>query len=193
MRARITQYGPPTTFQEYLELVGSPKLVPSPTTAQRHAKGIYITVPVTLVGLKNVTTRVVYSLFRASDMAPLQNWIYQSENQITATSENYTTLLSMWIQSPGNPGTYVAVIELIDPDAQSLADVRTKPFNVSGSSTPVTAGVTVSIAPLARVSPKSLRFEINVTNKVDVPLTGVRITDKRFPQCNKAVGTLASR
>jgi hypothetical protein len=200
--SELEQYGPPTTFQEYLELVGSPKLSPPPTKEQRNARGMYITVPVTLVGLKNVETSVVYSLYHANNMAPLRNWIYEQENQIRAASDNFTTLLSMWIQMPGEPETYVAVISLISRDGESLASVRTRPFTVSGSSTPVMAGVAVSIAPVARIAPKSgskshrvklnvVKFSISVINKLDVKLARVRVADKEFPQCNKTFATLA--
>jgi hypothetical protein len=200
--SELEQYGPPTTFQEYLELVGSPKLSPPPTKEQRNARGMYITVPVTLVGLKNVETSVVYSLYHANNLAPLKNWIYEQENQIRAASDNFTTLLSMWIQMPGEPGTYVAVISLISRDGESLASVRTKPFTVSGSSTPVIAGVVVYIAPVRRIPPKPgskchgvkncVLFRISVMNTLDhVKLARVRVTDKEFPHCNKKFATLA--
>jgi hypothetical protein len=199
--SELEQYGPPTTFQEYLELVGSPKVSPPPTKEQRNARGMYITVPVTLVGLKNVKSSVVYSLYHANNMAPLKNWIFEQENQIRAESDNFTTLLSMWIQMPGEPGTYVAVISLIGGDGESLAGVRTKPFTVSDSSTPVTPGVVVSVAPVARIAPKPgskshkvrlnvVRFDISVTNKLEVKLAGVRVADKEFPRCNKTFATL---
>jgi hypothetical protein len=200
--SELEQYGPPTTFQEYLELVGSPKLSPPPTKEQRNARGMYITVPVTLVGLKNRETSVVYSLYHANNMAPLKNWIYEEENQIRAASDNFTTLLSMWIQMPGEPETYVAGISLIGRDGESLASVRTRRFTVSGSSTPVLAGVAVSIAPVARIAPKPgseshkvklnvVKFSISVTNKLNVKLARVRVTDKEFPHCNKTFATLA--
>jgi hypothetical protein len=198
----LEQYGPPTTFQEYLELVGSPKLSPPPTKEQRNARGMYITVPATLVGLKNVETSVVYSLYHANNMAPLKNWIYEQENQVKAGRDKFTTLLSMWIQMPGEPGTYVAVVSLVSRDGESLASVRTKPFTVSDSSTPVMAGVLVSIAPVARVPLKPgsrsdkvklnvVKFSISVTNKLDVKLAQVRVTDQEFPQCNRTFATLA--
>jgi hypothetical protein len=194
--SELQQYGPPTTFEEYLELVGSPRLSPPPTKEQRNARGMYITVPVTLVGLNNVEVSVVYSLYHAKNMAPLKNWIYEHENQMRAASDNFTTLLSLWIQMPGASGTYVAVISLISRDGESLASVRTKSFTVSGSSAPVRAGVAVSIAPGRTPIQKlehefKLKFKISVTNKLGVKLAHVRVTDKEFPQCNRTYATLA--
>jgi hypothetical protein len=189
--SQLEQYGPPTTFQEYLELVGSPKLSPPPTKEQRRARGMYITVPLTLVGLKNVETSVVYSLYHANNMAPLENWIYQPENKIRAASDDFTTLLSMWIQMPGEPGTYVAVISLIGPDGESLASVRTKTFTISGSSKPVMPGVAVTISPVGRPGKShALTFEITVKNKLDIKLARVRVADKEFPHCNTTYATL---
>ena len=194
--AQLEQFGPPTTFEEYLELVGSPKLSPPPTMEQRNARGMYVTVPVTLVGLKNVETSVVYSLYHKDNMAPLKNWIYEQENQFRAASDNFTALLSMWIQMPGVPGTYVAVISLVSRDGESLASVRTKPFTVRGSSTPVRAGVAVSIAPIQKITASNshkvkLKFKMSVTNKLDVMLARVTVADREYPQCNRTYATLA--
>jgi hypothetical protein len=148
-------------------------------------------VPVTLVGLKGVATDVVYSLYHADNMAPLANWIFEPENRITAASDSFTTLLSMWIQMPGAPGTYEAVINLVGRDGEPLAGVRTKPFTVSRSSRPVTAAIDVSIAPLERASKRTLKFNIAVTNRLGVKLAGVRVADKEFPRCGRSLGTLA--
>ena len=83
--------------------------------------------PVTLVGLRGSDVRFVWSLYRASDRAPVEDWILQDAGGVKAPRDRSTYLVGVWVQLPQVPGRYVAVIE-IKGDGRPLDSVSTREF-----------------------------------------------------------------
>jgi hypothetical protein len=112
-RAQLQQFGPPTTLGSYFRLVGRPELTKRYSRSELRAHGVYFTVPVTLVGLRGADTKVRWSLYRARDRVPVENWIGQDAGPVKAQRDRYRALVQVWVQLPEVPGRYLAVIELV--------------------------------------------------------------------------------
>jgi hypothetical protein len=124
---QLQQFGPPTSLGAFYRLVGHPELEKRYTPAELRAHGVYITVPVTLVGLRGADTKVRWSLYRARDRVPVESWIGQDAGPVKAPRDHYRALVQVWVQLPQVPGRYLAVIELVR-GGEPLDSVVTRSF-----------------------------------------------------------------
>jgi hypothetical protein len=150
-KRELRQFGPPTPLGLYFNLAGERSLAHSYTTQALNTVGVFYTVPVSLVGLRNTDTKVAWSLYRATDRAPVADWINQPAGTVKAPRNDFTFVLKVWIQLPELAGNYFAVIE-IDLGNKSLDLVETPTFTgrsaVPGPPPTTTAATTTATGPV---------------------------------------------
>jgi hypothetical protein len=123
----LKQFGPPTPLQSYLKLAGETSLAHGYSTRALNTIGVYYTVPVSLSGLGNTDTKLVWSLYRSTDRAPVADWINQPAGTLKALRNDFACVVKVWIQLPPLPGSYFAVIE-IDLGGEALDSIETPTF-----------------------------------------------------------------
>jgi hypothetical protein len=128
---QLLQYGPSVPLNEYFKLVGETPQAAGFSAAQLKLNGalggVYITVPVTLMGLRGSDTTVLWSLYRASDRSPVLNWVNNSVGSIRPPRDTFTRLVELWVPMPERRGRYFVVIEIMH-DGEPLASVPTRMF-----------------------------------------------------------------
>jgi hypothetical protein len=128
---QLLQYGPSVPLNEYFKLVGeTPQAAGFSATKLKlygALGGVYITVPVTLMGLQGSDTTVLWSLYRASDRSPVLNWVNNSVGSIRPPRDTFTRLVELWVPMPERRERYFVVIEILH-DGEPLASVPTRMF-----------------------------------------------------------------
>jgi hypothetical protein len=148
-RQGLRQFGPPIPFESYLDLAGESRLIPRYPPRVLSATGVYYAVPLSLVGLRNVDTKLVWSLYRSTDRAPIADWINQQAGTLDAPRNDFACVVKVWIQLPPTPGRYFAVID-VDLGSNTLDTLETPTFRglITQGPPPTTTPATTTTGPV---------------------------------------------